>query len=92
MPRLTVTATPTKLAGRPSRKSIVFRNRAAGSGGLTAYWGFEDTITPDEDADTCGVPILAGEEVILPADNPNLGRPLYFVTAAGSTFIFYTEN
>jgi hypothetical protein len=92
MPMLTVTASRTKLAGRPSRKSIVFRNRAAASGGLTAYWGFEDTITNVESADTCGVPILAGEEVVLNGDNPNLQRPLYFITAAGSTFLYYTEN
>ncbi len=95
MPRTTVTATSAVLGaipGRPSRKSVVFRNRSAANGGLTAYWGFESTITADENADTCGVPILAGEEVALNGENPNLGRPIYMVTASGSTFIFYTEN
>lgn len=91
MPRLTVTATRTKLAGSPGRRGLLFRNRAAASGGLTAYWGFEATITADESADTCGIPLLAGESVSL-AGEMNLGRPLYFVTSTGSTFVYYTEN
>lgn len=90
MPRLTVTATRTKLDGVPTRRSIVFRNRSSANGGLTAYWGFESTITADENADTCGIPLAAGESVVLVAEM--LGKPLYFVTASGSTFIFYSQN
>lgn len=92
MPRITVTASLTTLAGRASRRTIIFRNRSAANSGLTAYWGFEPTITSNENADTCGIPLLAGEEVVLTGEDRNLHRPIYFITAAGSTFIFYTEN
>lgn len=89
MPRLTVTATRTKLAGRTARKSISFRNSSTG---LTCYWGFEPTITANESADTCGIPLLAGESKDFAGDDRNLHRPLYFITAAGSTFLYYSEN
>lgn len=93
MPRYTATATTAVgIAGRAGRKSITFRNRSSANGGLTVYWGFESTITSNENADTCGVPLAAGESVILAGNDANLHRPVYFVTASGSTFIFYTEN
>jgi hypothetical protein len=92
MPRLTVTATRGKIPGSPGRRSLFFRNRSAANGGLTAYWGFEDTITGDESLDTCGIPLAAGESLVLIGEDANLHRPLYFITASGTTFLFYSAN
>jgi hypothetical protein len=92
MPRLTATATRSSIAGANSRRALVFRNKSSAGGGLTTYWGWEPTITADETADTCGVPLAAGEAVVLLGEDANLHRPLYFVTASGTSYIYYTEN
>ncbi len=89
MPRLNTTGTTASIAGRAGRRLLAFRNLSAG---LTCYWGFESTITSDVTATTCGIPLLAGESIVLAGEDINLHKPVYFLTASGSTSVFYTEG
>lgn len=96
MPRLAVsdnTTTPVKIVGVPGRKMIAFRNAASADGGSRVFWTRKLPISGNIGEDACGIFLEPGEAWTLAGDDCNIGMPVYFVCAAGSTTkIYYPED
>jgi hypothetical protein len=92
MPILNVTATPVRIDPNRRRISVVIRQHS----GDPVFYGFQQDVTGPADAARSGIPLLAGEVLILERDGGGVNHaqgPVWLVTGSGhSAEVFVQEQ